>query len=78
MCSGEVKTGARDAKMYVNPYTSLAAKWLLWAAPSSSFNASFHTSIKTSFFKVVYGHEPLNVIRYGTPKSPMNDLDKFF
>lgn len=49
-------------------------KWLPWV--EYSYN-SFHTSIKTTPFMVVYGWEPLHVIRYGAPKSPMDELDKY-
>ena len=49
------------------------SKCLWWVEYRS--NASFHTSIKMRPFKVINSGDPLVIMRYGTPKSPIDKLD---
>lgn len=53
------------------------AQWLLWA--EYWYNSSYHSSIKTTPFFVVYGREPPRLLRYGdipTENAHVEDLLK--
>ena len=50
-------------------------RWLPWA--EYSYNTSYHVSAKMTPFKIVYGHDPPILFRYGTPTSPIDDIDKY-
>ena len=49
--------------------------WLPWA--EFCYNTSYHVSIHTTPFKIVYGRDPPMICRYGTPKSPVDDIDRY-
>ena len=47
--------------------------WLPWA--EFCYNTSYHVRTHTTPFKIVYGRDPPTICRYGTPKSPVDDID---
>jgi hypothetical protein len=56
--------------------------WLLWA--KFCYNSAFQSSLRTSVFRVVYGHDPPTIPHYtsGTARVPivdqqLVDCDKF-
>ena len=49
--------------------------WLPWT--EFCYNTSYHVSIHTTPFKIVYGRDPPTICRYGTPKSPVDDIDRY-
>ena len=49
--------------------------WLPWA--EFCYNTSYHVSTRTTPFQIVYGREPPALCRYGNPKSPVYDIDRY-
>lgn len=48
--------------------------WLHWA--EYCYNTSYHTTLKTSPFRVVYGREPPLLVRYGVGKAVVDSVEK--
>ena len=51
------------------------SRWLPWA--EYSYNTLYHVSAKMTPFKIVYGCDLPILICYGTPTSPIDDIDKY-
>ena len=49
--------------------------WLPWA--EFCYNTSYHVSTHTTPFKIVYGRDLPALCRYGNPKSPVDDIDRY-
>lgn len=49
-------------RCFINGQPNSWAKWLPWL--EYWYNTSFHTSIQTTLFKVVYGREPPTLLRF--------------
>ena len=49
--------------------------WLPWA--EFCYNTSYHVSTHTTPFKIIYGTDPPIICCYGTPKSPVDAIDRY-
>ena len=49
--------------------------WLPWA--EFCYNTSYHVSTRTTPFHIVYGRDLPALCRYGNPKSPVDDIDRY-
>ena len=49
-------------------------EWLHWVNPC--YNIVHHSSLGTSQFKAVYKREPPKILRYESPRSAIDNLDK--
>lgn len=50
------------------------AQWLAWA--EFSYNSSYHTAIKCTPFRALYGRDPPPIIRYEGQQTPIDAIDK--
>ena len=49
--------------------------WLPWA--EFCYNTSYYISTRMTHFHIVYGQDPPALCRYGNPKSPVDDIDRY-
>lgn len=61
-------------RCFANGHPRSWSDWIPWA--EFWFNSPFHTSTKTTPFKIVYGQDPPPLIGYGTQHTPLADLDQ--
>lgn len=61
-------------RCFANSHPRSWSEWLTWA--ESWYNTSFHTSTKTTPFKVVYGRNPPPMIHYRTQQTLVAELDQ--
>ncbi|KAL6570790.1 hypothetical protein OROGR_000340 [Orobanche gracilis] len=50
-------------------------KWLSWA--EFWYNTSFHTSINTTPFRVLYGRDPPHLVYYGSQKTSVGTVEEY-
>lgn len=62
---------------YLRCYCNEPKKWVQWLAWAEFwYNATFHTSINTTPFNVVYGRQPPPLISYGDQKTTNDSLEQ--
>lgn len=50
------------------------AQWMAWA--EFCYNTTYHTSINTTLFHVVYGRQPPSIISYGDKKTTNDSVEQ--
>lgn len=75
---GQTEVVNRCLETYLRCFCSekpkLWARWLSWA--EFCYNSSFHTAIKCTPFRALYGRDPPPLIRYKGQPSPLGAVDQ--
>ncbi|CAA7049897.1 unnamed protein product [Microthlaspi erraticum] len=74
---GQTEVVNRTLEMYLRCVTGDAPrKWLTWLPwVEYCYNTSFHTSLKTTPFRLVYGRDPPRLLDYTAGSSQLDEVD---
>ena len=74
---GQTEVVNRCLEAYLRCFTSEQPKyWSKWLHGAEySYNTTFHSAIKMTPFKAVYGRDPPKLLYYGSPPSPIDSVD---
>ncbi|KAJ9546956.1 hypothetical protein OSB04_019499 [Centaurea solstitialis] len=64
-----------DLRCFVADTPRKWVSWLPWA--EYWYNTSFHTSTKTTLFRVLYGRDPPHLLYYGSSGTPVGSMDQY-
>ncbi|GJW08422.1 retrovirus-related pol polyprotein from transposon 297 family protein [Tanacetum coccineum] len=76
---GQTEVVNRGIETYLRCFASDSPKkwsdWISWA--EYWYNTSYHSSIKSTPFKILYGRDPPRLVRYGSQPSPSFEVDRY-
>ena len=75
---GQSETVNKSLEAYLRCFTSDKPKewanWIHWT--EYCYNTSYHSALKETPFRIVYGRDPPTLLKYGTPPSPIAAIDQ--